>query len=88
MATHKINRSQRVGEAFEVLAAGAYTLDARPNKPAACARRVQCYNAATITLMADSGEHDSPPGAVAAGTIFDCDVSAITFSGGPILVLW
>jgi len=88
MATHRINRSLRVGEAFETLVAGTYQLDARPNKPTACVRRVHCYNAATITSMKDPGENDDAPGAVPAGTVFDLDVSAITFSGGPIQVAW
>ncbi len=88
MATHRINRSTRVGEAFKTLAAGTYALDAVSGRPAACVRRVQCYNAATITSMKDPSENDDAPGAVPAGTIFDADVSAITFTGGPIFVEW
>lgn len=68
--------------------AGAYTLYNRSGKPDRCVRRVYCYNAATITVMKNSGDVDSPPGAVPAGTIFDADVSAITFIGGPIFVEW
>lgn len=89
MAVRPISRSLRVGEKFETLAAGGpYLLYARTDKQPTCARRIQCLAATTITLMKDSGEVDSPPGAVAAGTVIDADISAITFTGGPILVLW
>jgi hypothetical protein len=88
MAVRPISRSTRVGEKFETLTAGAYTLYDRSGKPATCARRIQCLAATTITVLKDPGEIDSPPGAVAAGTVIDADVSAITFTGGPVLALW
>jgi len=88
MATHRINRSKRVGEAFKTLVAGTYALDAIAGRPTACVRRVHCYSAATITSLKDPGENDDAPGAVPAGTVFDLDVSAITFTGGPIMVAW
>jgi hypothetical protein len=77
-----------VGEDFEVLAAGTYTLYNRSGKPPVCVRRVQALVAATITSLKNSGEVDAAPGAVDAGTVIDADVSAITFTGGPVMVFW
>lgn len=87
MAVRQINKSERTGEAFEFLAAGAYTLYNRTGKPACCARRVIAMAAGNWTVLKDSGENDSPPGAVLAGFVFDADVSAITCSAA-IMVVW
>ena len=87
MASRAINRSERVGEAFEFLAAGTYTLYNRAGRPAACARRVIAMGAQNWTLLRDASENDSPPGAVPDGFVFDADVSAITCSGS-VLVVW
>lgn len=87
MAARQISRSQRVGEAFEFLAAGTYTLYNRTNRPAVCARRIIAMGAQNWTMLKDAGEIDSPPTAVPDGFTLDADVSAITCSGS-ILVLW
>ncbi len=88
MTVKAISRSIRVGEKFAVLTAGTYDLTAVSGKPATCARRIHCYNAAAITMLKDPGGTDSPPGSVTAGTVFDADFGDITFTGGPIWVAW
>lgn len=87
MSAHAINPSLRVGEAFEFLAAGTYILDARPGKPARCARRIVAMAAGAWTELLDSGENDSPPGAVIAGFIHDGDTYKITCNSA-IAVYW
>lgn len=87
MAARPISRSQRVGEDFEVLAAGTYTLYNRSGKPQTCVRRVQALADGTISMLKNSGEVDSPPGAVTAGTQIDADISALTCSAA-VMVFW
>ena len=89
MAVKTISRSQRVGEAFEVLPAGTYDLAARPNKPQACARALVVLVAGTITMLKDSGGFDSPPGAVFQGLQIQADMGDITIAGGAtVMVFW
>jgi hypothetical protein len=76
----------RLGD-FEFLAAGTYDLTARPGKPARCARRVVAMVAGNWTMLRNSGDVDSPAGAVFQGFTLDGDVSAITCSAA-IMVSW
>ncbi len=87
MPAHAISNSLHVGEAFEFLAAGTYTLDARPGKPARCSRRIVAMAAGNWTELRDSGENDSAPGAVLAGFTHDGDTYKIVCSA-PIMVYW
>jgi hypothetical protein len=87
MPAHAISTSVRVGEAFEFLAAGTYILDARPGKPARCARRIVAVVAGNWTELRDSGENDSAPGAVPVNFTHDADTYKITCSAA-ILVYW
>lgn len=76
---HKISKSERVGEAHEVLAAGGpYQLDARLGKPTRCIRRITVLADGEITALLDAQENDEPPGAVTAGMVFDGDYSSVT----------
>jgi hypothetical protein len=83
-----ISRSRRIGEDFEVLAAGGpYDLTSRSGKPQRCIRRLMCPNATTISLMKNTAGVDSPIGAVPAGTTIDADVSALTVDA-TVMVVW
>ncbi len=88
MAVHKINQSQRVGEAHKTLTAGTHALDAISGRPTRCARRITILADANISSLKDPSELDDAPGAVTAGTVLDGDFSAITFTGGPVFVQW
>ena len=87
MAVHAISRSTRVGEDYEFLAAGTYTLDARPGKPLRCARRIVAMVAGNWTELRNSGEIDSAPGAVFQGFVHDGDTYKIVCSAA-IAVYW
>jgi hypothetical protein len=87
MVARPINRSLRVGEDFETLAAGTYTLYNRSGKPQTCARRIMVLADGSLTMLKNSGEVDSPPGAVTAGMVFDADFSAVTCTAA-IWVAW
>jgi hypothetical protein len=79
--------SDGIGETFEYLPAGNYNLAARTNKPPRCARRIVALAAGNWTLLKDSGEVDSPPGAVYQGFVHDAHTSAINTSAA-IMVYW
>lgn len=84
-----ISKSERVGEEFDTLTAGAHNLAALSGKPALCVRRVWCIAETTFTVLADhAGTNEAPAVAIPAGTMIDADISAITFTGGPVMVFW
>lgn len=87
MAVRPTSPSLRVGEDFEYLPAGTYTLYNRPNKPARCPRLITAMAVGSWTMLKNSGEADSPPGAVYQGYRHEADVSAITCTAG-IMVVW
>ncbi len=67
MAAHQTSPSDRTGEDFEYLAAGTYTLDARPGKPTWCPRLIVAMVAGNWTELRNDREVDSAPGAVYQG---------------------
>jgi hypothetical protein len=88
-APYKISKSERVGEDMAPLTAGTHDLTAQSGKPERCVRRVMCLAATTFTVLQNSkGVNCAPAAAFPEGSVIDGDVSAITFTGGPVLVLW
>ncbi len=89
-APFSISKSIRVGEDFTALAAGDYDLTAQAGRPERCVRRILVLVAATFSVMSNSaGVNGAAVGtAVPAGTMIDADISAISFTGGPVQVFW
>lgn len=85
-----INSSMRVAEDFAVLSAGAHNLLAIEGKPQGrCVRRIWTLAATTFSVMANhAGVSAAPPVEIPAFEVIDADISAITFTGGPVWVGW
>ncbi len=88
-APYPINRSERVGEDFATLTAGAHNLTEQSGKPGTCARRILCVADTTFTVLQNhAGTSGHGATAIPAGVAIDADISNITFTGGPVMVFW
>ena len=88
-APYQINRSERVGEDFAALTAGAHNLTEQSGKPATCVRRILCIAATTFSVLQNhAGVSGHSAAELPAGTVIDADVRNITFTGGPVMVFW
>jgi hypothetical protein len=85
---YQITNSIKVGYDFAVLTAGEHVLAALEGRPQRCPRRLQCIGEAVFSVLANPGGVNAGAFTAPAGTLLDCDVSAASFSGGPVIAFW